>query len=157
MLTPVVLPPGRASDRTKWLAIISSSIATNGKVDLSFAKTGKLVFKTAWVRDMAARTLDDGSILVASNDFSTTDDPLGNPDDEVNYDTFNIKFNAGGQNSYKNVLVEQIQSGQIQTVWPPEVAAATPVYPTPTWTARFGLPPQPPKAKLPGTGMPPRG
>jgi branched-chain amino acid transport system substrate-binding protein len=68
-----------------------------------------------------------------------------------------VKFNAGGQNSYKNVLVEQIQSGQIQTVWPPEVAAATPVYPTPTWSARFGLPPQPPKAKLPGTGMPPRG
>ena len=68
-----------------------------------------------------------------------------------------VKFNAGGQNSYKNVLVEQIQSGQIQTVWPPEVAAATPIYPTPTWSARFGLPPQPPKAKLPGTGMPPRG
>jgi branched-chain amino acid transport system substrate-binding protein len=67
-----------------------------------------------------------------------------------------IKFNAGGQNSYKNVLVEQIQSGQIQTVWPPEVATATPVYPAPTWTARFGLPPQPPKAKLPGTGRPPR-
>jgi branched-chain amino acid transport system substrate-binding protein len=68
-----------------------------------------------------------------------------------------VRFNAGGQNSYKNVLVEQIQSGQIQTVWPPEVAAATPMYPTPTWSARFGLPPQPPKAKLPGTGMPPRG
>lgn len=68
-----------------------------------------------------------------------------------------IKFNAGGQNTYKNVLVEQIQSGQIQTVWPPEVAAATPMYPTPTWSARFGAAPQPPKAKLPGTGMPPRG
>jgi branched-chain amino acid transport system substrate-binding protein len=68
-----------------------------------------------------------------------------------------IKFNAGGQNSYKNVLVEQIQNGQIQTVWPPEVASVTPEYPTPTWSARFGLPPQPPKAKLPGTGMPPRG
>jgi branched-chain amino acid transport system substrate-binding protein len=67
-----------------------------------------------------------------------------------------IKFDAGGQNTYTNVLVEQIQSGQIQTVWPPEVAAATPMYPTPTWTARFGAAPQPPKAKLPGTGMPPR-
>jgi branched-chain amino acid transport system substrate-binding protein len=67
-----------------------------------------------------------------------------------------IKFNSGGQNSYKNVLVEQIQNGQIQTIWPPEVAAATPEYPTPTWTARFGAAPQPPKAKLPGTGMPPR-
>jgi branched-chain amino acid transport system substrate-binding protein len=66
-----------------------------------------------------------------------------------------IKFDSGGQNSYKNVLVEQIQSGQIQTVYPPEVAASTPQYPTPTWTARYGAPPQPPKAKLPGTGMPP--
>jgi len=66
-----------------------------------------------------------------------------------------IKFDAGGQNSYKNVLVEQIQSGQIQTVYPPEVAATTPQYPTPTWTARYGAPPQPPKAKLPGTGVPP--
>jgi branched-chain amino acid transport system substrate-binding protein len=66
-----------------------------------------------------------------------------------------IKFDAGGQNSYKNVLVEQIQSGQIQTVYPPEVASTTPQYPTPTWTARYGAPPQPPKAKLPGTGVPP--
>ena len=66
-----------------------------------------------------------------------------------------VKFDSAGQNSYKNVLVEQIQSGQIQTVWPPEVAATTPQYPTPTWTARFGPPAQPPKAKLPGTGMPP--
>jgi branched-chain amino acid transport system substrate-binding protein len=66
-----------------------------------------------------------------------------------------IKFDSGGQNSYKNVLVEQIQSGQIQTVYPPEVAATTPQYPAPTWTARYGAPPQPPKAKLPGTGLPP--
>jgi branched-chain amino acid transport system substrate-binding protein len=78
---------------------------------------------------------------------------------ELDVNTFfgRIKFDAGGQNSYKNVLVEQIQSGQIQTVWPPEVAAATPMYPTPNWSSRVGLPPQPPKAKLPGTGVPPRG
>jgi branched-chain amino acid transport system substrate-binding protein len=76
---------------------------------------------------------------------------------EVDTNTFfgRIKFDPQGQNSYKNVLVEQIQSGQIQTVWPPEVAAAQPSYPAPTWSVRFGLPPQPPKAKLPGTGMPP--
>lgn len=63
-----------------------------------------------------------------------------------------IKFDAQGQNTFRNMLVIQIQSGRRQTVWPPEVAVAQPLYPTPTWTARLGLPPEPPKAKLPGTG-----
>ena len=66
-----------------------------------------------------------------------------------------IKFDPQGQNTYKNVLVEQIQNSQLQTVFPPENASAAPTYPTPTWETRFGAPAEPPKAKLPGTGEPP--
>lgn len=66
-----------------------------------------------------------------------------------------IKFDAQGQNTFKNILVVQVQNGQTQTIWPSEVASAAPVYPTQTWEARFGIPPAAPKAKLPGTGHPP--
>ncbi len=63
-----------------------------------------------------------------------------------------IKFDAQGQNTFRNILVEQIQMGSIQTIYPPEVATASPMYPAPTWEARFGVPAPPPRAKLPGTG-----
>jgi branched-chain amino acid transport system substrate-binding protein len=66
-----------------------------------------------------------------------------------------IKFDGQGQNTFKNILVEQIQNNQIQTIYPPEVATASPAFPAPTWEARFGTPPEPPKPKLPGTGKPP--
>jgi branched-chain amino acid transport system substrate-binding protein len=65
-----------------------------------------------------------------------------------------LKFDAQGQNTFHNVLVEQVLNGQLQTVWPPELASAAPQYPTPTWEVRFGVAAQPPKAKLPGTGRP---
>lgn len=67
-----------------------------------------------------------------------------------------IKFDAQGLNTFHNVLVLQIQNGQRQTVWPPELASAMAEYPTPTWTARFGAAAQQPgaKPKLPGTGAP---
>ena len=65
-----------------------------------------------------------------------------------------IKFDAQGQNTFKNILVVQVQSGQTQTIYPPEVASAAPVYPTQTWEVRFGVPTPAPKAKLPGTGHP---
>lgn len=67
-----------------------------------------------------------------------------------------IKFDSNGQNSSKPMLVEQIQSGHRQTVWPPELASTTLAYPAPSWTTRLGPLPEPPKAKLPGTGSPPR-
>lgn len=67
-----------------------------------------------------------------------------------------IKFDSNGQNSSKPMLVEQIQSGHRQTVWPPELANTTVVYPAPSWTARLGPLPEAPKAKLPGTGRPPQ-
>lgn len=66
-----------------------------------------------------------------------------------------IKFDNNGQNSSKPMLVEQIQTGHRQTVWPPELARTTLAYPAPSWTTRLGLPPDPPKAKLPATGSPP--
>jgi branched-chain amino acid transport system substrate-binding protein len=65
-----------------------------------------------------------------------------------------LKFDAQGQNTFHNVLVEQIQNGQLETIYPPELATATGQYPAPTWEARFGAPAAPPKAKLPGTGKP---
>ncbi|HEY4025064.1 MAG TPA: amino acid ABC transporter substrate-binding protein [Candidatus Dormibacteraeota bacterium] len=64
-----------------------------------------------------------------------------------------IKFNATGQNVYKPMMVEQIQSGHRQTVWPAELSAASAMYPVPTWAVRTGTPdPTPPPAKLPATG-----
>lgn len=64
-----------------------------------------------------------------------------------------IKFDTTGQNTYKPMMVEQIQSGRRQTVWPPEVSGAAALYPVPTWAVRTGTPdPTPPPAKLPATG-----
>jgi branched-chain amino acid transport system substrate-binding protein len=68
-----------------------------------------------------------------------------------------IKFDSRGANVFKPMVVEQIQRGRRQTVWPAELASAGPLYPTPTWTAR-GLPPldeKRPAPKLPGSGKPP--
>jgi branched-chain amino acid transport system substrate-binding protein len=67
-----------------------------------------------------------------------------------------LKFDAQGQNTFHNVLVVQVLNGQVQTVWPNELASATGTWPTPTWEARFGTAAAPPKAKLPGTGKPSR-
>lgn len=47
-----------------------------------------------------------------------------------------IKFNSVGQNPYKPMLLEQIQHGVRQTVWPPERSSARPLYPTPAWGVR---------------------
>lgn len=65
-----------------------------------------------------------------------------------------LKFDAQGQNTFHNVLVEQIQNGQLETIYPPELATSPGAYPAPTWESRFGAPAAPPKAKLPGTGQP---
>jgi len=62
-----------------------------------------------------------------------------------------------GENSYRSTLVVQIQNGRQLTACPLEVATAMPAYATPSWSARLGLPQAPPKAKLPGTGIPPTG
>lgn len=64
-----------------------------------------------------------------------------------------IKFDANGQNVYKPMMVEQIQSGRRQTIWPAELSGASALYPAPTWAVRTGTPdPTPPPAKLPATG-----
>ena len=47
-----------------------------------------------------------------------------------------LKFDSRGINTYKPMVVEQIQSGKHHTVWPNDVADAKPAYPTPTWSAR---------------------
>lgn len=69
-----------------------------------------------------------------------------------------IRFDETGQNSTKPMLVEQLQGGLRQTVWPPDLANSEPMYPTPSWTARAGLPPvaEQPQQKLPATGGGPR-
>jgi branched-chain amino acid transport system substrate-binding protein len=68
-----------------------------------------------------------------------------------------IKFDSRGINAFKPMVVEQIQQGQRQTVWPPELANASVLYPTPSWTVRSGVPPletQPKAPDLPTTGRP---
>jgi len=47
-----------------------------------------------------------------------------------------IKFDRRGINTYKPMVVEQIQNGKHHTVWPNDVADAKPQYPTPGWSAR---------------------
>jgi branched-chain amino acid transport system substrate-binding protein len=67
-----------------------------------------------------------------------------------------IRFDAAGQNPYKPMFVEQIQSLKRQTVWPQEMANTAAAYPTPDWTVRSGVTAlvNPPAATLPKTGMP---
>jgi len=47
-----------------------------------------------------------------------------------------LKFDSTGINTYKPMVVEQIQNGAHHTVFPPDVADAQPKYPTPTWDQR---------------------
>jgi branched-chain amino acid transport system substrate-binding protein len=70
-----------------------------------------------------------------------------------------IRFDAQGENvappGFSPGVVVQIQYGHQRTVWPPQLASAIAAYPTPPWSMRLGLPPAPPRAELPGTGLPP--
>jgi branched-chain amino acid transport system substrate-binding protein len=47
-----------------------------------------------------------------------------------------LKFDNRGINTYKPMVVEQIQSGKHHTVWPNDVADAKAAYPTPSWSSR---------------------
>jgi branched-chain amino acid transport system substrate-binding protein len=47
-----------------------------------------------------------------------------------------LKFDSRGINVYKPMAVNQIQNGQLMTVWPLGVQNAKPAYPTPPWHAR---------------------
>jgi branched-chain amino acid transport system substrate-binding protein len=47
-----------------------------------------------------------------------------------------IKFDSRGVNTFKPMVVEQIQGGKHFTVFPGEVANGKPLYPAPTWETR---------------------
>lgn len=47
-----------------------------------------------------------------------------------------LKFDSRGINVYKPMAVNQIQKGQLMTVWPVGVQNAKPMYPTPPWNQR---------------------
>jgi len=47
-----------------------------------------------------------------------------------------LKFDQRGINTYKPMVVEQIQNGAHHTVYPSDVADAQPMYPTPAWDQR---------------------
>ena len=47
-----------------------------------------------------------------------------------------IKFDSRGINTYKPMVVEQIQKGTHYTVFPADVANGKPQFPTPAWTSR---------------------
>jgi branched-chain amino acid transport system substrate-binding protein len=47
-----------------------------------------------------------------------------------------IKFDSRGINTYKPMVVDQIQNGKHYTVWPADVANAKPIYPAPAWGSR---------------------
>jgi branched-chain amino acid transport system substrate-binding protein len=67
-------------------------------------------------------------------------DPLKVRDALANLDVITffgrLKFNEGGINTYKPMAVNQIQNGDLKTVWPVNVQDAKPMYPTPTWDKR---------------------
>lgn len=46
-----------------------------------------------------------------------------------------VHFGQSGQNPHP-VLISQVQGGKFVTVWPPDVASAKPIYPTPPWSQR---------------------
>jgi len=47
-----------------------------------------------------------------------------------------LKFDDRGINIYKPMAVNQIQNGELKTVWPTGVQNAQPIYPTPDWSKR---------------------
>ncbi len=47
-----------------------------------------------------------------------------------------LKFDSRGINIYKPMAVNQIQNGELKTVWPTGVQNAQPMYPTPPWSKR---------------------
>jgi branched-chain amino acid transport system substrate-binding protein len=47
-----------------------------------------------------------------------------------------LKFDSRGINMYKPMAVNQIQNGNLMTVWPLGVQNAKPMYPTPAWDKR---------------------
>jgi branched-chain amino acid transport system substrate-binding protein len=47
-----------------------------------------------------------------------------------------LKFDNRGLNVYKPMVVNQIQKGELVTVWPSGVANAKPMYPEPPWSTR---------------------
>jgi branched-chain amino acid transport system substrate-binding protein len=47
-----------------------------------------------------------------------------------------LKFDTRGLNVFKPMAVNQIQHGQLVTVWPSAVAVTKPLYPTPDWGQR---------------------
>ena len=47
-----------------------------------------------------------------------------------------LKFDSRGLNVYKPMAVNQIQHGNLVTVWPHAVQDAQPMYPTPDWSQR---------------------
>src|SRR5204862_4465071 len=47
-----------------------------------------------------------------------------------------VKFDSRGINTFKPMVVEQIQNGTHYTVFPLDVANGKPQYPTPPWSSR---------------------
>jgi branched-chain amino acid transport system substrate-binding protein len=47
-----------------------------------------------------------------------------------------LKFDSRGINMYKPMAVNQIQNGNLMTVWPRGVQNAQPMFPTPPWSSR---------------------
>lgn len=47
-----------------------------------------------------------------------------------------IKFDASGQSPQGRLVMLQVQKGKFVSVWPPEIAAASPVFPVPDWSKR---------------------
>ncbi len=47
-----------------------------------------------------------------------------------------VRFDPSGQSPEGQLVMLQVQKGQFVSVWPPEVAASTPVFPVPSWSKR---------------------
>jgi branched-chain amino acid transport system substrate-binding protein len=86
----------------------------------------------------AAASAASAALAYALRDAGSTDrsavrDALA----QLNVTTFfgEIRFDERGVNVYKPMVVNQVQSGKLVTIYPYRLANAKPIYPAPTWKA----------------------
>jgi branched-chain amino acid transport system substrate-binding protein len=88
---------------------------------------------------MATMVLADALERAGSSDRAKLRDALAQTNlcGERNILPYNcVKFDPSGQSPEGRLVMLQVQKGKFVTVWPPEVAAAEPVFPVPSWSKR---------------------
>ena len=77
-----------------------------------------------------ARSTDPKAIVKALSETNLSQDQVIMP-------WKGVKFDANGENVLASIVMQQIQKGQYEIVWPAQMATAQPVWPAPTWDERL--------------------